>query len=217
MNNPRIHKDCWKALIASQRARSNPRPSKTTKSHQGQQEKPEGNQPKQPEEPRCPMPLRLLYHEYYLPHRYAWLAGSLAALAICLATLGVIAGYDGGSQRVGVSGRVSLDGEPLLASGIIRFDPADASVPQGSGGTMEAGQYSIAAVQGLQPGRYLVSICTYRETGRIIHDPQRGDIIERVPVCYEEVGRLDATVVHGGRNRFDFALTCVPSPTRNGR
>lgn len=217
MNNPRIPRDCWTAVIASQRARSNPPPSNTTKSHRRQQGTPARDPARQPEGPSRENPLRRLYQRHYLPYRYRWLAGSLAILAICLAALGLIAGYERWSPRVAVSGRVSLDSGPLLASGIIRFDPADGAVPQGSGGMVEAGHYSIAAAQGLQPGRYLVSIHTYRETGRTIHDPQRGDIRARVPVCYQEAGRLDATVVRGARNRFDFALTSVPLAAGKGR
>lgn len=58
--------------------------------------------------------------------------------------------------RRAVSGRITLDGQPL-AQGNIRFEPLD---PKGiaTGGVIAKGEFSIAKDKGLPPGKYRVRV-----------------------------------------------------------
>ena len=131
-------------------------------------------------------------HQYY--RTLGWLL--LVALLGC--------GSNDG--RLAVDGSITLDGKPLSA-GVISFRPvlADKATTAGSG--IEEGRYRIPAAGGLMPGEYKVVVQAFEETGRMVDDPQFGQTPETVPVKFNEVETLRATVTADGPNRFDFALT----------
>lgn len=129
---------------------------------------------------------------------------------VALAALVLLSGC-GGDGRLGVSGTVTVDGEPL-ASGVISFQPTADNPAHSAGTGIEAGQYQVPASSGLLPGEYLVRIQAFRKTGRMVEDPQFGQVEETVPVVFKEAGSLQATIVASGKNQIDFDLHSVPGP-----
>ena len=123
-----------------------------------------------------------------------------------LAALAMVSGCSRGDGRQRVTGRVTLDGEPL-AEGAINFRPAPGLTANSSGGPIKAGRFQLPADRGLVPGRYLVTVTAMRETGRMIEDEQMGTIAETEQVRFKEAGNLEAVVEAGQRADFEFALT----------
>ena len=101
---------------------------------------------------------------------------------------------------------VTVDDAPL-ARGSISFRPVDISRATGSGATVLDGAFQVPAAKGLLPGKYVVTVQAVKETGRIFDDPQRGKVPELVPIVFAEPHTLEATVVAGAANRFEFRLT----------
>jgi hypothetical protein len=75
----------------------------------------------------------------------------------CAVAAGLAGCAGGGPQRYAVSGEVKWRGKPLDHGGII-FLPDDPSLGASGGSAIKDGRYSIAAKQGLLPGRYKVMI-----------------------------------------------------------
>jgi len=114
------------------------------------------------------------------------------------------AGCNDGNGRMTVSGTVQLDGKPL-AAGSIFFRSADGQ-GNSAGGPVKDGQFNLPASHGMMPGKYAVSIQTFRKTGRKAPDPMLGARAERLPVQFREGDQFDAAVTAGGPNRFEFTL-----------
>ncbi len=129
----------------------------------------------------------------------------LAPLALLLAVVVTTFGCADSESRQPVTGQVTLDGQPL-PSGIINFRPGPGLTANTSGTAIEDGRYRLPAQHGLLPGNYNVQIQSYRETGRMIQDPQVGPIPERAAAQFEQQGPLQATIVPGP-NQIDFHLT----------
>ena len=68
----------------------------------------------------------------------------------------------GGTGRVPVSGKVTLDGQPL-EHGLINFRPSQGNAGPGSGGVVNEGRFEIPADKGLRPGSYKVSITALKK------------------------------------------------------
>ncbi len=140
------------------------------------------------------------------------LIGLLAAIPAC---------GGGAIKTEGVTGVVTLDGEPL-PNATVYFTPVDktSGAQQSVGRTNEAGEYKLqtllgAADAGTTPGDYVVTIdCVDEvETGAMTTDDDGNDVpemeeIQRVPSRYlnGETSGLTATVVKGS-NTFNFDLT----------
>jgi hypothetical protein len=82
--------------------------------------------------------------------------------ALCLITL-IGCGSKGGKNNVPVSGRVTLDGEPLTTGGQVSFIPFDqgAGASETIGGTIDpSGGYKVfsGGKEGAPPGRYKVTV-----------------------------------------------------------
>ncbi len=104
----------------------------------------------------------------------------------------------GGSDvgRVGVSGTVTLDGQPL-ESGAILFLPKGAGPSAGT--QIENGRFSIARGDGPSPGDYRVEIRSFRGTGRMVPDDDLpGQMVEFreqiIPARYNDASDLEATL-----------------------
>ncbi len=130
------------------------------------------------------------------------------ALLLIVALL-PLAGCMGRDGRQGVTGTVTVDGQPL-ESGLINFRPTAGMQANSSGGAIHDGVFKLPADNGLKPGKYIVTIQAFRETGEMIDDPQLGRIARQAPVRFKESDTLEATVTVGQKNRFDFELTSTP-------
>jgi hypothetical protein len=137
----------------------------------------------------------------------------LATPLLCLALAGCSASTDPVDTlpRKGVTGTVTLDGQPL-AQGKIVFEPAPGS--QGPGGPTTAditdGKYTIEKALGPVPGKYKVSISSRpsikfgpgQEPGtRPKLDP------EKVPAQYNTTSTLTADITDASVNTANFELT----------
>ena len=125
---------------------------------------------------------------------------------VLLACLLTFAGCSGSDGRLGITGTVTLDGQPL-ASGLINFRPAAGTAANSSGGTITEGRFSLPAAKGLMPGEYIVRVQAFQKSGRKVQDPQMGEIDEILPVRFNETDALKATITDGGENQLEFALT----------
>src|SRR6476620_5618956 len=91
----------------------------------------------------------------------------LLFMAVMMAAAGC-----GSASRAGVSGSVSVNGQPLEA-GDLSFSPV---APQGgptAGAAIVRGKYKVPAEQGLLPGPYKVQIHAFRGTGKKTWDGMR--------------------------------------------
>jgi hypothetical protein len=111
------------------------------------------------------------------------------------------AGCGDDSGRMPVRGRVLLDGQEL-AAGIVSFHPAAGTRSRTTGAAIVDGQFQIGADQGLEPGAYRITIQAFETTGRIVHDPQKGDIPERLPVRLAAEKPLSVRVTAGQANEL---------------
>lgn len=115
----------------------------------------------------------------------------------------------GEPRQESVSGRVTLDGQPL-ADGTIEFDP-ESGTGLALGGLIEEGRYALPNPPGLPPGRYSIRI---RSRGGAAALPRKPDMDltnpgarEQIPSRYNDATELHAGVAPGASNRFDFELS----------
>jgi hypothetical protein len=132
---------------------------------------------------------------------------------ILVLAVGLAAGCssDDGLPRESISGKVTLDSQPL-ASGVIQFIPAEKdSAAGGGGGQITGGKFSIAREQGLVPGKYNVAINAAAKTERTkpaqVGGGKMSDLAkELIPAEYNSETKLTAEVKKGGGNDFTFEL-----------
>jgi hypothetical protein len=105
-----------------------------------------------------------------LQHRSIQFATLLAALAL-------LSGCDAGGGMTAVLGTVSVDGTPVDV-GTISLRPKENDQAKGIGGAIENGVFQLTAENGLPPGTYDVFVLASKKTGRVVKDPQRGEIAE---------------------------------------
>lgn len=112
----------------------------------------------------------------------------------------------GGPSRVGVSGTVLLDGEPV-PEGTVVFVPEGEGIR--AGGPIENGKYSVAAAFGPNLGKHKVEITWPKKTGRVINTPKtEGETDERTEAIPEKYNKNTTLVVtiQPGANQHDFDL-----------
>lgn len=96
-----------------------------------------------------------------------------------------------------VSGKVTLDGQPL-ANATVVFSPKTAA-SQSIAVTDANGEYSLlyaAKIRGAEPGEHRVAVSTFTE-GDPDGDPPVAKVAERVPYKYNLRSELSATVSRG--------------------
>src|SRR5262245_38883510 len=130
-----------------------------------------------------------------------------AALTLLLAALLLGCGPGNPQGRKAVSGKVMLDGGPL-EQGNIEFHPMFQGGVQ-SGGTITSGSYSIAAHQGVTPGKYRVSIIDFVPTppqpaGYMPGDPLPPMPKPKVPADWNSQSQHTIEVKKEGPFTFDF-------------
>ena len=122
----------------------------------------------------------------------------------------VIAGCGGPKDVGGVSGTVTLGGQPL-ADAMITFSPTAEGGSSGVGQTDSEGHYTLsyaAGVQGAQQGANEVRITTFREA-EPDGDPPQPAVPEKVPAKYNVKTELKVEV-KAGSNILDFPLEPGP-------
>ncbi|MEW4571148.1 hypothetical protein AB1L88_25030 [Tautonia sp. JC769] len=135
-----------------------------------------------------------------------------AGFALVLSVHLIGCGGDG-LPREGVSGTVTLNGQPL-ETGIITFVPEDPNTPTQGGTTIANGAYDIPRAQGLVPGQYKVIISSgegseekpVEDLGEFGPGMPPVPAEEAIPSTYSGNTVLQANVTAGGDNRFEFTL-----------
>jgi hypothetical protein len=131
---------------------------------------------------------------------------SLALLGVSL----VLAGCGAHTDRLPVSGKITLDGAPI-DGGAIRFSSTGEKLIA-SGAAVNGGQYSIPAEKGLPPGTYRIEISAPDTSGKMIAarapdgKPAGMAPAERVPDEYNSDSKKTVEVVAAGDNHFDFDI-----------
>jgi len=125
---------------------------------------------------------------------------------IALATVPLVITGCGGPARGAVTGKVTLDGQPVDGGNILFV--LQAKGQRGSScAEIVAGKYSLAAAQGPVVGPNRVEIRWPRKTGRKMPQyPTLDELREAVPSRYHYDSELRVDV-QSGKNQFDFALT----------
>ena len=137
---------------------------------------------------------------------------SLLALCSCLAFLSFATGCGGSyaPPRAAVSGKITLDGEPL-SQGTITFVPLGEGVA--ASGEIANGQFSIDAGKGPSPGKCRVEVLSFQETGEKvpgISDDASGMTAETkqvIPKEFNTESTLEERVDAKGENVFELTLT----------
>jgi hypothetical protein len=94
-----------------------------------------------------------------------------------LGSLTVALGCGTGGGVAVVSGTALVDGSPVEI-GTISLRPKDDSRAKGVGGPIQNGAFQLLAKEGLPPGKYDAFVLASKKTGRVVKDPQRGDVEE---------------------------------------
>lgn len=114
-----------------------------------------------------------------------------------------------GERRYPLSGKVTVDGQPLQM-GVLSFLPEGKS-GRVSGGPIKDGAYSVPEPQGATAGKYRVEIYWNKPTGRKIRNPMDKDemideMTQGLPAKYNTNTELSAEV-SAKQTKFDFPLT----------
>lgn len=117
-----------------------------------------------------------------------------------------LTGCDAAIEEHGVTGRVTMDDQPL-ANATVTFISLENETLSASTNTDETGMYTASLnleSAGLPVGKYLISISTYQE-GNDQVDPPMLSVAELVPSKYNSKTTLEAEV-KPEMNVFDFSL-----------
>ena len=107
-----------------------------------------------------------------------------------------------------VSGHVKFQGKPL-EKGTIDFRPVPGSRSVPSGAKILGGDYKIATLQGLPPGKYEVRINSSKDVPPPKGAPPGGGnppAEEQIPPQYNTETTQVVEVTAAGPNRFDFDI-----------
>lgn len=106
-------------------------------------------------------------------------------------------------NRQAVSGKITLNGEPLK-SGTIEFAPVENGTS--SGATISNGEYSVPQAKGLPAGEYIVRISANDATEQPIEVPGESNKIakELIPNTYNTKSTLRFRVEDKKDNVFDL-------------
>jgi hypothetical protein len=136
-----------------------------------------------------------------------WLIGTT-----CVASLVLVSGCGPRSNRLAVSGDVTLDGAPL-DDGSIRLSTSGTGKLYASGAMIKGGQFHIPQESGLPPGTYRVEISapdtkvppvSQKVTAGQPALPPTAP--ERIPAEYNSASKHTVEVTTGGDNNFKFEI-----------
>lgn len=127
-----------------------------------------------------------------------------------------------GLDRVAVSGKVTVDGKPLVG-GSIQFIPKDGDSRGAAWGEIAGGSYAIPAETGPAPGSFNVTIVPNEDSGASPGDTSGmpgdppPDALGDPKVFYTPTTPMDVKVVAGTANTFDFSLSVTKAPPSRSR
>lgn len=133
------------------------------------------------------------------------LAGSLLAVVACV-------GCGPKTDRLPITGKVSLDGAPL-DSGSIRFNSQPGEPLRSAGAMIHNGGYEIPVEKGLLPGVYIVQISSPDTNAPPIMiggengSPRFPVAPERIPPEYSEGSDKTVELTRESSGEFNFDLT----------
>jgi hypothetical protein len=132
-------------------------------------------------------------------------------VAAMLAVLALV-GCGPRSDRLAITGTVTLDGVPLN-SGSIRFSSRDAASPMSAGAMIQDGAYYVPQEKGLRVGTYHVEISAPDAAAPPVLDRASGMKMapERIPAEYNVNSEQTINVTADGDNAFDFAISTKPT------
>jgi hypothetical protein len=144
---------------------------------------------------------------------WTWFSGT----AIILFAIGLAAttGCGPRTDRLELSGHVTLDGQPL-DSGSIRFTSQGSQKLMASGAVITGGEFNIPREKGLPPGTYSVEVSAPDTSAPLVSQPAApGEprlpptAPERIPAEYNENRSIEVTV--DGDNHFRFDIESRPA------
>ena len=130
---------------------------------------------------------------------------------LVVAGLFVITGCGSSTDRLSISGKVTLDGVPL-DRGSIRFSSSDGQHLMATGAMIRDGQYSIPEGKGLLPGMYHVQITSPDLNAPPVMAPATASgpsypvPPERIPPEYNADSKQTVEVTTDGDNLFVFDI-----------
>ena len=115
-----------------------------------------------------------------------------------------------GNQRASITGKVTLDGEPL-EKGVITFQPVGDTKSPSSGGDISQGQYTVLQTKGPMAGVFRVEINALRKSGRKIPAGSPAppgtmvdEYVNAIPAKYAGELSILSVEVKPGTNVYDF-------------
>jgi hypothetical protein len=139
-----------------------------------------------------------------------------AVLLCAVIAILLIVGCGPHSDRLEISGEVTLDGQPL-SGGSIRFTSLDREKVAASGAMVENGQFLIPQEKGLTPGKYHLEINAPDNDAApiIVRGEPGGPGIptqpERIPPEYNTSSNKTIEVTADGDNHFVFHIMSQPA------
>jgi hypothetical protein len=120
----------------------------------------------------------------------------------------LLCGCDQSPTRFAVSGNITFQKAPLK-NGIITFYPVSAGTRAGA--VISDGKYEIARENGLNPGRYRVSINSPDGESPVDANAVPGpsgnfSSKDRIPAEFHSKSKLEIEVTSAGPNQFDFTI-----------
>lgn len=139
---------------------------------------------------------------------FGWRFISLTGLFVLATSVAGCGGSDG-IERYGVSGTITLDGEPL-DTGAIQFGPEDGQGMSG-GAAIQDGTYEIPADRGLPAGKYRVRISSAGGAPQPEEEAPGESLenlaTERIPAKYNVNSQETVEITTDGDNTFNFDIS----------
>jgi hypothetical protein len=136
---------------------------------------------------------------------------SVGRLSLMIVACAMVIGCGPKSDRLKVTGDVTLNGAPL--DGSIRFVSSGGGKLVASGTSVENGKFTVPQEKGLPPGKYVVEISSPDTSAPPVRsrsapgEPALPPTApERVPAEYSTEGKHTIDVTAGGDNHFTFDI-----------
>jgi hypothetical protein len=139
-----------------------------------------------------------------------------AAMLVTIGALAILTGCGPSSDRLAVSGEVTLDGAPL-DQGAIRLTSMGTEKLRATGGMIQNGEFHIPQEKGLPPGTYLVEISAPNlSVPPVVYKGAPGEPAlpptapERIPPEYNVNSTKTVDVSADSDNHFVFEIASRP-------